>query len=117
MSQIERNRNFRKFNAAIGAIRLTVLQDAARYLLTQIGHHCDAAAVAAGAEMQSVFLAQVRKGVQCHGDEIGPGMRDANILQLRPTIGHHLEQQSCADIRMNVFETGTTAIYDTSVTA
>ena len=68
-ASVQRYRHSRKINLAVGTIGFSVLQNAASNLPTKIGHHGDAAAVAARAKVQAIFLAHMRERIRRHGNE------------------------------------------------
>src|SRR5215471_19855332 len=81
----------------------------ARRLPAEIGHHSDAAAVAAKTIMETIALAHVRQRIQSKSDVAGPGMGDLEPAQLREAIGHVAIEDRRANRRVDMCETGAAA--------
>src|SRR5262245_22614953 len=62
--------------------------DAARRLVSQVGHHGHTTAIAAERIVHSTQDAGVRQGIPGEGDVAGPGVGNANTAELREAVGH-----------------------------
>src|SRR5262245_13931659 len=62
--------------------------DAARRLVSQVGHHGHTTAIAAERIVHSTQDAGVRQGIPGEGDIAGPGVCNANTPELREAVGH-----------------------------
>src|SRR5262249_9228124 len=76
--------------------------DLAGSAIAEIGHHRDAAAIAAEAVMQALLLSHMRQRIEGEGGVAVPTMRDPDSFQLRPPFGHIAVEDAGAQFRIDM---------------
>src|SRR6185312_12288059 len=84
-------------------------RDLARYLVAEIGHHRDAAAVAAERVMHPRLFPHMRKRIEGECGVAGPAMGDAHPAKLREPVGHVAVEDTGAEPRVDLRKTRATA--------